>query len=165
MEILLKSDSTIEASPKTIEVADIDFDDQFPDVIQLEGVDKRGLQTRVTVTVKVTRVGELEIVRTGKQKQDIYISDNTASSRITIWEDHVGMFTEGQSYKLENFVVREWGSSRYLAMYSDSNVVSVADIPCVQAETPAEEKVLLTNAQIVAVVQLAKSHACMRCGA
>ena len=38
-------------------------------------------------------------------KQDIVIAYRSATSRVTLWEEHVGAMEQGKSYILKNFVV------------------------------------------------------------
>ena len=57
-----------------------------------------------------------ETVRTGKEKQEVSVADHTCTAKLTLWEEQVGCLREGASYRLESFVVREWGGVKYLSM-------------------------------------------------
>ena len=68
MEILLKSDSKINASVKKIDVPDIDFEDDTPEAIALDTLHSKYVFAKVTVNVKVHKSSDPEMVRTGKKK-------------------------------------------------------------------------------------------------
>ena len=75
MEILLKSDSKINASDKKIDVPDIEFEDDTPEEIALDALQSKYVFAKVTVNVKVHKSSDPETVRTGKEKQDISVAD------------------------------------------------------------------------------------------
>ena len=84
-------------------------------------------------------------------KQDIIVADQTATARVTLWEDHVG---EGRSYILKNFVTRVYQSTKCLSMAGDATeIIPVEDISMVAAasDTNDEEEVTLHNVVIVGV--------------
>ncbi len=88
---------------------------------------KKNEFTQVSIQARTIRVGELETVRTGKQKQDVVIADPTDTITVTLWEENVGRLEVGKSYHLGNFIVREWGGTKYLAMYAESTIELVND--------------------------------------
>ena len=57
--------------------------------------------------VKQSRLSE-------KMKQDVVVADESATSRVTLWEEQVGVLEQGRSYILKNFVVRVYQSTKYL---------------------------------------------------
>ena len=152
-------------STRSIDVPEVDFEDEVPEEIEVSKIQEKYVQARVTVTAKVRKVGDLESVRTGKQKQDVYIADHSGTAKVTLWEEHVGILQEQSCYRLENFVVREWGGTKYLAMYTDSQVTTVDMLDVVATSDPTDDEKILQDAQIVAVTQLGRYRACMRCGA
>jgi len=165
MEILLKANTTIGESPKKIEVLSVEFKDHTPSLVtlhELQGVDT---YERVTVDVKVTRVSEVETVGTGKKKQDVTIADGGGTAKVTLWEEHIGELRNNICYNLANFVVREWGGRKYLSIARDSTISCIGDIGDVNEGDENEEIHELKNVQIVAVSQLDKYKACMRCKA
>ena len=92
------------------------------------------------------------------------VADHSSTAKVTLWEEQVGILHEQTSYKLENFVVREWGGTKYLSMGSKSKVIKIEDIEDSKIEANDDESVL-HGAQIVAVSQLDNYKVCMRCGA
>ena len=129
MEILLKSDTMVHVTTRDmIPPPDVDFEeclgrnDAF-----IKSAKKKYEFARVSIQAKTIRVGELETVRTGKQKQDVVIADPTDTITVTLWEENVGRLEVGKSYHLGNFIVREWGGTKYLAMYAESTIELVND--------------------------------------
>ena len=164
MEILLKSDSSINESTKNIEVSEVEFKDDTPEEIELAGLQLKHVYARVSVNLRVQKLADLETVRTGKQKQDVYVADHSSTAKVTLWEEQVGILHDQTSYKLENFVVREFGGTTYLSMGSESKVIPIEEIK--DAKTVAKDyESMLEGAQIVAVSQFGSYKACMRCGA
>ena len=162
MEILLKSDSSINKSQKEIEVADIDFEDNSPEEITLDALQSKFIFAKVTVNVKVHKASDPEMVRTGKQKQEVSIADQTGSAKVTLWEEQVGSLTEGISYKLESFIVKEWGGIKHLSFGGESKITSIDDIEFVKICNTDKK---ITDVAIMAVAQLECYKACLRCNA
>ena len=67
---------------------------------------------KVTVSVKVKKLADPEIVRTGKQKQEVHVADHNSTTEVILWEEDIGKLHEQSSYRLENFVVKEWGGTK-----------------------------------------------------
>ncbi len=57
MEIMLKGQTTISESQKKFDVASIDFEDDSPSTVALSGLDSMNVFDRVTVNVKVLKLG------------------------------------------------------------------------------------------------------------
>ena len=102
----------------------------------------------------------------GKKKQDVLIADGSATAKVTLWEEHIGKLSENSSYKLQNFVVREWDATKYLSMTRDSTISSIPDIGKVKEADEIEETLhQLQNAQIIGVSHFDKYKTCLRCKA
>ena len=52
-----------------------------------------------------------------KQKQDIIVGDNTGTTKVTLWEENVYAFQNGECYQLQNFAIQEFQLTRYLSTY------------------------------------------------
>lgn len=128
MEILLKFHSSIKETTETFDVSDVEYLDGTPKTITLDELQSKHGYAKVTVDVKVQKSCDPETVRTGKVKQEVYIADSTSTARATLWEEHVGILHEETSNRLENFVVRQWGDTKYLGMGNDSKIVKIDDI-------------------------------------
>ena len=97
--------------------------------------------------------------------QELIIADSTTAKKCTIWED-VNTLQEGLSYRLCNFMVREYNAKKVISKPRDgATIVEIEEIGAVidDVETNGEE--LLENVQIVGVAQLLKYRSCMRCKA
>ena len=108
------------ASPKKINVSTLIADDQkSKNETTFEQLPEWHFFQKVNVTVKVIKVNNpVQLVE--KVKQDITVGDQTATGRVTLWEDNIGAFDEGRSYILKNFVVRVYQSTKYLSMGGDA---------------------------------------------
>ena len=165
MEIIMKSDTTVQITTREVNTPpDVDFDDcnSCNDVFAIRAKKKYEF-ARVSIKAKAVRIGDLETVRTGKQKQEVIVADQTDTIQVTLWEDNVGRLKLGETYYLGNFVVREWGGGKYLAMYAESTIEKVDELRNVVNPSHDEEKILL-DAQIVAVTHLTIQKTCIRCG-
>lgn len=162
MEILLKSASQINESEKKIEVPDVDFEDSIPEVIALDALQSKHMFAKVTVKVKVHTVSDPETVRTGKEKQEISVADQSSTAKVTLWEEQVGSLKEGASYQLEGFVVKEWGGVKYLSFGGESKILPIDDIVFVKVSNTEKT---IEDVQIMAVPQLHCYKACLRCKA
>ena len=161
MELQMKSDTKILKSPRnfTIPATEFTVEQAAKDIALVELQDLEQYQ-RVNVNVKIQTIGSIEYVRTGHKKQDLVISDSTDVARLTLWEKDTDAFTESQqSYRLENFMVREFNAKKYLVMpRSDYKIEAIPDIEAVESigkDTP--EPSCIYNARIVAVLSLEKS--------
>ena len=95
------------------------------------------------------------------------VADASATGRVILWEEHVGKLhvQETTSYELQNFVVKEWDTTKYLSRTKDSTILPIDDIGEV-AETDHDNNLHeLKNAHIIAVAKLDKHKACLRCKA
>ncbi len=98
LEILVGKGTHVELSDKVFDVGDVADAklgkkirlDQFLDMVQFQ---------RVTVAVKVVHVKEpMEIPAAGGK--DIVVADQSATGRVTVWENEIGGIKEQKSYKL-----------------------------------------------------------------
>ena len=76
----------------------------------------------------------------------------------------MGILHDQTSYKMENFVVREFGGTKYLSMGSKSKFIAIEEIKDAKSIAKDYES-MLEGAQIVAVSQYSSYKACMCCGA
>ena len=129
MEVLLKNTTEITGSLRKIHVSSLEFEDSTAATISVQEVEGKSVFERVSVNIKVTRKMESEFVATGKRKQDIIVCDSSGTVRVTPWEENINILQEQASYCLQNFVVREFGSSKYLGMaMQGSQVIPIGDI-------------------------------------
>ena len=105
--------------------------------------------------------GDPIIVTGGKRKQDVVVWDNTGTIKVTLWEQHIDLLEVGRSYSLKNFVVREYGSQKYLAMLRNgSEIVLVEDIGIGIESDKSVTSTELTSPEIIGVPQLDSYKAC-----
>ena len=57
------------------------------------------------------------------------MADSTEICKVTLWEENIGKFETDQSYTLQNFLVREFASTKSLSLARDgSDISSIPDI-------------------------------------
>jgi len=88
--------------------------------IKLDNLDSKYVFAKVTVDVRILKVGEPEIVSMGKEKQDVVIADHSKTAKIALWEEQVGSLLEHASYRCENVAVGEWSRTKYQRILNSS---------------------------------------------
>ena len=74
-------------------------------------------------------------------------------------------FTENQSYRLENFLVREFNGTKYLVMpRGDYKLKDIQNIEALEVDDSTAPS-YIKNARIVAVLSLENHRICLRCKA
>ena len=161
LEIVLKSSSRVEASPKKFAtdcVAKI-----LSSKITLDDLDQRRAFERISVDAKVVRVGDPAAVSGGVVKQDVVIADSTSAAKITVWEADIGCLVEGTSYCF-NDVVREYQQSKYLSLpIEGATVVEIGEMGEVCEDDIADDCVTVSGAEVAGVLSLQSYEACLMC--
>ena len=166
-QLMLKSGSGIKESSKIMDVSTLIIENELSSKqITLDQMPGMELFTKVTVTVKAIEVNDA-VQLSEKVKQDIVIADRSVTSRVTLWEEHVGALQQGKSYILKNFVVRVYQLTKYLGMggYATA-IVLTDDIGEVHVASNIQiEEVTLKNVVIVGIPHLDTHKACLQCKA
>lgn len=102
-------------SPKKIQVPDhcSEEDLKVTDLSQLPYINNF---QKVAVDVKVFDATEPMIVTGGKKSKKLPLVTKLVRPWVTLWEQHIGLLKDGSSYNLKNFIVREYGTVKYLSM-------------------------------------------------
>ena len=103
LEVVLRSSSGVELSPKKFTVGDIGR--LVNSKMKLKDLNLRNTFDKVCVEAKVVRVDESVKVAGGISKQDVVIADSTSVAKITRWERDIGSVVEGKSYSFGQVVV------------------------------------------------------------
>lgn len=102
----------------------------------------------VTVSAKVGKASEKIEVKSGLFKQDLGISDETATGRLTLWQQTIGSLTVGTSYSLQGLQVRSFNNKKYLSEPKSGFEFSVVkDIQAVPLDSDDQDEEVL-NASI-----------------
>ena len=165
MQALLKNTTKISPSAKTFNIPD---EDQSGSVILAKVEDKPAFE-KVTVVVKVQSKADAVEVTGGKRKQDLVVADSTSSMTVVLWEDHIDSMSSDVSYRLEDFMVREYNMKKFLSIpRNGGKVVEVPDIGVVESDCTLLDLELVSclfEAQIVGVPGLELYNACLKCKA
>lgn len=160
LEVILKSASRVEVSPKKFEAVDTSKIDNSD--ITLDALEKRNTFDTVSVDVKVLYVGEPVMVSGGIKKQDVTVADFTTAAKICLWQSDVGKMIEGKSYRLSNVVVRCYQSSKYLSVPKEgATIVEVANLGDVAEDDLAQNFVTVRGAEVIGVLKLEAYPACI----
>ena len=170
LEILLKKFTEISKSPKKIDIPEQQVAPDSPSIITLGQLHDIQDFQRVSVDIKVVDIHEPIQVTGGKCKQDMTVSDSTATARLTLWEEKVNSMDEDISYSLQNVVVRQYRGKKYLSLgKTGSTIEEIKDIGEVvdynidsDIEDAGRE---LRNATIIGVVSLTSYVSCLGCKA
>ena len=111
-EVIIKSFTKVEPSGTNFVIPDPQNDGTTH--ISLVDLPSVNDYDRVSVTVSVLKVKDIETVGDGKQKQEIIVSDSTAKATLIVWEDKVNTLTEHKSYKLHRIQVHVYAGKHQL---------------------------------------------------
>lgn len=109
VEILLKSSSEVQSSPKKCSLSKV------RDVlsnISLDQLDKQNECVCITVITKVIRLEDPVTVMPSLHKQNVSIADNFTAAKLTLWESKLLM---NKSYCYSNFTVYTYTSEKCLS--------------------------------------------------
>lgn len=161
-DVLLKAQTHISKSPMQLDVDSI-----MSKVVTLDAIDTLPQYDKVSVNVKVLKLHEPEEVGADKKtKRDVVIADQTASTKVVLWEDQIDVLEEGQCYNLQHFYVKEFKAKKYLSMPKHGYVISSIDkIESTKTCTTEDEHTTIENATVIGVPQLDYYKSCLHCKA
>ena len=108
--------------------------------ISLSEVKDKNEFDQITARVKVTKVGESDVIGGGKNKQEITVGGN---AKVTLWEGDIGKLALGSCYQVNQFVVREFMGRKHLSRPPNGGTVYAIDddIGKVVDDTIDDEKI------------------------
>ena len=160
LEVILKSASRVESSPKKFEGVDISAVGKSE--ITLDELYNKNTFDRISVDAKAVRVGEPVMVSGGIKKQDVTIADSKSAAKVTLWQNDIGRMLEGKSYRLSNVVVRCYQSTKYLSMPKEGGlIIECDDLGDVVESDVAEDFDTIEGAEVVGVLRLDSYPACI----
>ena len=162
MQILLKDCSTIDTSPRKINVSATEYSPNTD--IVLSSLPEMDNYARVNVDVKVQSVSS-STEAAGKRMQQVTVADSTGTTSVTLWENDIGLLRIRHSYSLEGFLVRLFGHKRYLTMgRQGSTVIDIDDLGEVALpDAFPEDESRIYQAKVVAIVSQDCYSVCLRC--
>lgn len=121
---------------------------------------------RVSLRVKVTSVTATQTVGAKKwKKQDVIIADATGCSRITLWQDKIGLLQLNKTYRLANILVTSFNRCLQLTIPREGSDI---DEDTISLETVSSNPIndatqTLPDTSIAAVNGLTHYRACINC--
>lgn len=91
----------------------------------VENVATAKVQQQVNLQGRITFQGNNEtLIAKGKtlKKQEAYLTDDTASIRLVLWEDDIKKVTSGQSYQLMKVRIRLYNDAPYVTLNKQSTI-------------------------------------------
>ena len=140
MEVLLKTATVIKPSTKTFDLSnDIDTP---PTPVTLVEVHAMPEYSKVTVIVKVLSKGDPIKLDNGKTKQEVMVADSSGVIIVTLWEEKIDLLELSKSYKLTEFMIREFNMMKSLSLSRQGSIIEeIDDIGTVQENTPENIRV------------------------
>ena len=164
LEVKLKSHTQIEPTDADFNVQSMNLKTVGSKQISLDQLVHIKEFDRVTVTIKVTKADEPQVVGEGKTKQELTIADATSSAVLTLWETDIKScaLKIGQSYQLNRVQVRIFRGKYYLYFpMTGASVDTIEDIgevidDSLLEDSPSNE--LVKAASVVGINQLQNTH-------
>ena len=160
MEIIVKSYTVIEESDVKFMIDNMNTVGST--LISLSEVKDKNEFDQITARVKVTKVGESDVVGGGKRKQEITVDDTSENAKVTLWEGDIGKLVLGSCYR---FVVQASMGRKHLSWPPNGGPVYVIDhIGNVVHDTVGDEKIeTLVAANVIGVHEVDTYYVCIFC--
>ena len=165
-EIKLTGQTKLELFPtKKIQLPDSGSSGEVTPIVNVQKM--ANMDTAENIKIKVVKVNSPHSVSSGKKKQDIIVTvaDGTGCIKLTLWQDEVGKFVTGHSYKLDQVGVCIYNEMTYISFpKGGAKYEEISDIGEIQSEPinfgPSNE---FANAYVSGVSHIFKYTACMKC--
>ena len=123
--VLLKTATVIKPSTKTFDLSnDIDTS---PTPVTLVEVHAMPEYSKVTVIVKVLSKGDPIKLDNGKTKQEVMVADSSGVIIVTLWEEKIDLLERSKSYKLTEFIIREFNMMKSLSLSRQGSIIEEID--------------------------------------
>jgi len=167
-QILLNNETKIEQSSRALDTVDLkDEAEKRAPPVTIEQLSSYKAYDRVTIVAKVIKLTQPDTIKEISH-QDVFAADQTGVIRVSLWGESVSFLEQGKTYKLTNFTIGEFRSKMFLSTpkhdfhisKADDIEVNVTDDPDVE-----EDKVTLTDVNIVGVPMIDAYKSCLQCKA
>ena len=168
LEVLMRKNTELLKSPTKFDI-DVTIPQPTDDFeeITLDQLKDVSNYKRVTVLAKILSEDKVVELQNGLTKQDYVIGDSTGKATATVWENNVGLFSVGSSYKMAGVMVRVFNGKKYLSVPKEkSSIMIIDDIGAVKEDVYVEdvedEYCVMKNAQVIGVLFLDKYSSCIK---
>ena len=164
LEVVIRNSSDLHHSPLEFPVDVNTLSTDSTVTINLEELRQLSNFQNVSVKIKVTDVHDVVKVK-DLTKQEYSTADATSTSTIVVWEDNVGILSEGCSYKLSGLIVRTFRNEKYLSVPRDNfTITEIDDIGEVSVPAVANaSNEHVTQAVVKGIKHLDVFRACYSC--
>ena len=119
---------------------------------------------RINVQAKVINVSPLQIVGSGKRKQEVIIGDPTSTATLTLWENDIDSLSPAKSYSMKRLLVRVFNDTYSLSMpATGATVEEIDDITATTDTMSASLESTLYNAEVCGVKDIEHFKVCIAC--
>ena len=169
LEIKTSKSTFLQQSPKKFK---FDTNEEKSNAtITIDALSTIAVNQKVTVSGKIIKnYASTDVTsKFGKTltKQDCLIRDCNGTCRVVLWQQDIGKLNKGQSYQLQEVVVRQFDNVKYLSVSDCSIIEPIADIQEVsdddEFELQAEITPMVAKGEISAVMQISDYITCVNC--
>ena len=163
LEVVVNQSMVISASPKKITTVA----QQLPvcEHVSLDALHCIDDYKRIKAQAKVIRVDPSIVIKHNLNKQDVYISDATATARLTLWQEQIDTIKLDKSYIFDNLLVKTYMGKKYITPSKGSFISTIIDdigevATDISDNTPYTE---IVSAQVGGVEKVSKRRTCLAC--
>lgn len=119
----------------------------------------------VNIMVKVVKRKEPVEVKPGLIKQNFTIADSSGRVELVLWQDDVDKLTVGESYKIEQLMVRSYDGLKFVTPPKSGqwSLDKCDDIICDEVIVEEFEGNVMVNAFVAGVMQVEMKVSCLHC--
>lgn len=121
---------------------------------------------QVSVVGRVSFHGPSETILTkGKllNKQEAYLTDNSGTIRLVLWENDIARIQSESSYKLTNVMVRKYDNKKYLTLNKQSLITTTQEEFNPQDDAAVQNQILTVQSPATGVKPLNRFLSCSKC--
>ena len=127
----------------------------------LEEIQELENRKKINVRVKVTAVHDpVQLIE--KIKQEVFLSDQSGSAKLVLWEDNINSLEKGRGYLMKNLVVQSYQCNKHLIKGESTTIEIIDDIGAVCSGN-SEETFQLKSPTIIGVPELETYRVCLKC--
>ena len=159
MEVVVRGSTQISTSPRKYDKL------ARPLQVLVKEVHDVSDMKRISMVVKVVNVGDREQVKQELFKQDVMVADETDYIRLTLWQEDIDKLQDGNSYLLQNVIVKSFNGSKYLNT-PKSGLLSTLHEDLGDVVLPPDSSSLIDrfeDAEVVGVSDILYKKICFKC--
>ena len=168
-EIIVRDNTTIGKSHHRFNTDDFQIEEsQSADIeeLTLNKLSKTTPFQRISTKVKCVEILDTLVLDETRHVQNILLADQTATTRMALWETNIGSLAPGKTYHLQNVQVKHFGEQYTLTSPRHGMLVTeIKDFPGITCASLAThtDQTTLHKATVIAVSGLSQHQSCIVC--